>query len=74
MGTQGKCTKPNFACFICDGSHFTKECPKREKLNAIWVRDSNKDEQAVMHINPMRVLNCLVAESGDAAAETSLVD
>jgi len=35
MGTQGKCTKPNFACFICDGSHFTKECPKREKLNAI---------------------------------------
>jgi hypothetical protein len=35
MGTQGKGTKPNFACFICDGSHFVKECPKREKLNAI---------------------------------------
>jgi hypothetical protein len=26
MGTQGKCTKPNSACFICDGSYFARKC------------------------------------------------
>ena len=61
MGAQGKGTKPNFTCFICDGPHFARECPKREKLNAIWVGDSDEDEGVVTHVNPMRVINYLVA-------------
>jgi hypothetical protein len=74
MSAQGKGTKPNFTCFICDGPHFARECPKREKLNAIRVGDSDEDEGVVMHVNPMRVINCLVAKSGDAAAETCPID
>ena len=74
MGAQGKSTKPKFDCFICDGPHFARECPKREKLNIIRVRDNDKDEGVVTHVNLMRVINCLVAKSGDAAAETRHVD
>ena len=29
------------ACFICDGPHFARECPKREKLNDILFGDIN---------------------------------
>ncbi|KAG5223998.1 hypothetical protein IMY05_019G0023800 [Salix suchowensis] len=54
---QGKGTKPNFTCFICDGPHFARECPMREKLNAIRVGDSEEDEGVVTHVNPMRVIN-----------------
>ena len=71
---QGKGTKPNFTCFICDGPHFARECPKKEKLNAIQAGDSDEDEGVVTHINPIRVINCLVAKSGDAAAETCHID
>jgi hypothetical protein len=74
MGAQGKSTKPNFTCFICDGPHFARECPKREKLNAIRAGDSDEGEGVVTHVNPMRVINCLVAKSEDGAAETRPVD
>jgi hypothetical protein len=74
MSAQGKGTKPNFTCFICDGPHFARECPKREKLNAIRAGDSEEDEGVVTHVNPMRVINCMVAKSGDAAAENRPVD
>jgi hypothetical protein len=74
ISAQGKSTKPNFTCFICDGPHFTRECPKREKLNVIRAGDSDEDEGVVTHVNPMHVINCLVAKSGDAAAENRLVD
>nr|TKS14806.1 hypothetical protein D5086_0000039750 [Populus alba] len=49
-----------------------KECPKKERLNAILVGDSEQEE-TVTHINPMRVLNCLVPEIQDSVAESSLV-
>ena len=74
MGAQGKGTKPNFACFICDCLYFVRECPKKEKLNVIRVGDSDENEGVVTHVNPMCVLNYLVAESGDTTVETSLVD
>jgi hypothetical protein len=47
--------------------------PEKEKLNAILVNDSAKDE-TIMHINPMRVLNCLVAELQDSVVESSLIE
>jgi hypothetical protein len=74
MSAQGKSTKPNFTCFICDGLHFAREFPKREKLNAIRAGDSEEDEGVVTHVNPMCVINCLVAKSGDAAVENRPVD
>jgi hypothetical protein len=74
MSAQGKGTKPNFTYFICDGPHFARECPKREKLNVIRVGDSDEDEGVVTHVNPMRMINCLVSKSGDVAAENYPVD
>jgi len=65
--------KPNAGCFICGGPHYARECPKKERLNAILVGDSEQEE-AVTHINPMRVLNCLIAEMQDSVAESSLVE
>nr|TKR74271.1 hypothetical protein D5086_0000296720 [Populus alba] len=65
--------KPNAGCFICGGPHYARECPKKERLNAILVGDSEQEE-IVTHINPMRVLNCLVAEMQDSVAESSLVE
>jgi len=56
MGAQGKSTKPKFDCFICDGPHFARECPKKEKLNVIRVGDNDKDERVVTHVNHIRVL------------------
>ena len=60
IGAQGKFTKLNFTFFICDSLYFARECPKREKLKAIQVGDSDENEGVVTHVNPMRVLNCLV--------------
>jgi hypothetical protein len=64
--------KPNAGCFICGGPHYARECPKREKLNAILVNES-EPEETVTHVNPIRVLNCLVAEE-DSVDESSPVD
>jgi len=65
--------KPNAGCFICDGPHYARECPKKERLNAILMGDSEQEE-AVTHINPIRVMNCLIAEMQDSVAESSLVE
>ena len=53
---KGKGTNSNLRCFICEGNHFARECPKREKLNAIVVEDGDED---TTYANPMRVLNGL---------------
>jgi len=74
MDTQGKSTKLNFTCFICDDPYFARECLKREKLKAIRVGDSDEDKRVVTHVNLMHVLNYLVAESGDVVVEISFVD
>jgi len=74
MDTQGKSTKLNFTCFICDDPYFARECLKREKLKAIRVGDSDEDIGVVTHVNLMHVLNYLVAESGDVVVEISFVD
>ena len=74
MDTQGKSTKLNFTCFICDDPYFARECLKREKLKAIRAGDSDEDKGVVTHVNLMHVLNYLVDESGDVVVEISLVD
>jgi hypothetical protein len=33
----------------------------------------SEQKEAVTHINPIRVLNCLIAEMQDSVAESSLV-
>ncbi|XP_059668777.1 uncharacterized protein LOC132313854 [Cornus florida] len=48
-------TKPNYGCFICNGPHRVRDCPKREKLSAI-VADSKGDsdsESGPTGVNPL---------------------
>ena len=49
-----------------------RECPRKEKLNAILVRD-NEQEETIMHINSICVLNCLIDELQDLVMESSFV-
>ena len=35
---------PRMRCFICDDPHLTRECPKREVLNAL-IKKSEKEEE-----------------------------
>ncbi|XP_059663489.1 uncharacterized protein LOC132309170 [Cornus florida] len=57
-------TKPNYGCFICNGPHRVRDCPKREKLSAI-VADSKGDsdsESGPTRVNPLQMLNALTEE------------
>jgi hypothetical protein len=65
--------KPNASCFICGGPHYARECPKKERLNAILVDDSEQEDTNT-HINSMHVLNCLVAKLQDSVVESNLVE
>jgi hypothetical protein len=49
---KGKGTNPNIHCFICDGNHFARDCPKRRQLNSIVVKDGDEDKA---YVNPLRV-------------------
>lgn len=46
--------KPSFDCFICNENHFTKDWPKREKLNAIVVGVGDED---ITYVNPVCVFS-----------------
>ncbi|CAL5345953.1 unnamed protein product [Camellia sinensis] len=39
--------KPKDNCFICDGPHWARDCPKRKSLSAMLEREE-RDEQACM--------------------------
>jgi hypothetical protein len=59
-------TKTNLGCFICNGPHRARECPKKEKLNALVAEDNNEGEDGGAHVrmNPLQVrLNALKAET-----------
>jgi len=49
-----KGSKLNFYSFLCDGNHSARDCPKREKLNTIVMKDGDKD---IAHVNPIHVFN-----------------
>ncbi|KAK9166643.1 hypothetical protein Scep_001834 [Stephania cephalantha] len=53
VDASAKASKGKRGCFICDGPHLAKDCPKREKLNAIVA-----DEQEV-RMNPLQLLNTM---------------
>ncbi|KAG6515103.1 hypothetical protein ZIOFF_025488 [Zingiber officinale] len=40
---RGKDNLKNQGCFLCNDPHFAKDCPKREKLNALLLGDKGED-------------------------------
>jgi hypothetical protein len=58
--------KTNLGCFICNGPHRTRDCPKKEKLNALVAEESHEGAsgETQARVNPLQVrLNALKSES-----------
>lgn len=37
-------SKGNNGCFLCDGPHFARNCPRKERLNALMASEGNNEE------------------------------
>ena len=62
-GTSSQTTRPS-GCFICDGPHRARDCPKKEKLNALMVEDGEDSGAEVpTRANPLQLLNAMRAEA-----------
>ena len=47
---KGRCKQrestPKLKCFLCDGSHLTRKCPKRKALSALIEKSEKRMEDA----------------------------
>ena len=60
--TSSQATKPS-GCFICDGPHQARDCPRKEKLNATIAEDEeNSGLEAPTRANPLQLLNVIRAD------------
>ena len=50
--------KPKTNCFLCDGPHLARECPKRKALNALIEREIEQEGDDA-HMGSMQLLNAL---------------
>ena len=57
-------TRPG-GCFICNGPHRAKDCPKREKLSALVTTDdkASTDSDSPSRVNPLQLLNAISGEN-----------
>ena len=61
-GTSSQTTRPS-GCYIYDGPHRPRDCPKKEKLNAIMAEDGEDNGAEVpIRANPFQLLNAIRAE------------
>jgi hypothetical protein len=45
-------------CFICEGPHRAKDCPKREKLNALVIAESDHgDDESSVRLGALQILD-----------------
>ncbi|KAH7845877.1 hypothetical protein Vadar_006951 [Vaccinium darrowii] len=70
--------KGNFSkgCFICQGPHRAKDCPKREKLNAICLDEGgsgNSDSDGHVRVNPLQLLNVIHADKATPSQRSGLM-
>ena len=60
-------------CFICNGPHRARECPKGEKLNALVAGDESGSESDQedhhIHASPLVLLNTLSLVEADSCEE-----
>ncbi|KAL6350766.1 hypothetical protein AAG906_028237 [Vitis piasezkii] len=52
-------------CFICNGPHRARDCPKREKLSALVTVDDKgeSDSETPSRVNPLQLLNVIHGET-----------
>ena len=62
-GTSSQTTRPS-GCFICNGPHRVRDCPKKKKLNALMAEDGEDSGAEVpTRANPLQLLNAMRAEA-----------
>ena len=67
---------PELKCFLCDGPHLTRECPKRKKLSALIKKNETTEEDArLVSIQMMGALQVMLKASlqGSEAGEQAEV-
>ncbi|GFZ18140.1 hypothetical protein Acr_26g0014090 [Actinidia rufa] len=60
--------KPKLSCFLCDGNHFARDCPKRMKLSALIRDDEEEPHQEEAKVGSLRLLNAIKATVGKTKA------
>ena len=61
--TSSQATKPS-RCFIYDGPHRVRDCPRKEKLNAVIAEDGeNFRSEVPTRANPLLLLNAIRVEA-----------
>ena len=61
--TSSQATRPS-GCYICDGPHQARDCPRKEKFNAIIAKEGeNRGLKVPMRANPLQLLNAIQAEA-----------
>ncbi|KAH7865055.1 hypothetical protein Vadar_001700 [Vaccinium darrowii] len=70
--------KGNFSkgCFICKGPHRARDCPKRKKLNAIFLDEGNNgdpDSDSHICVNPLQLLNVIHADKASPSQRSGLM-
>ena len=62
-GTSSQTTRPS-GCYICDGPRRARDCPKKERLNAL-MEEGGEDSEAEVptRANPLQLLNAIRAEA-----------
>ena len=59
-------------CFICNGPHRARDCPKREKLSTLVTTDNKgeSDSETPLRVNPLQLLNMI---NGETPVQKSLM-
>ncbi|GFY86747.1 cAMP-regulated phosphoprotein 19-related protein [Actinidia rufa] len=64
----GMAIKPKLSCFLCDGNHFARDCPKRAKLSALIRDDEEEPHQEEAKVGSLRLLDAIKAQVGKSKA------
>ncbi|RVW19037.1 Retrovirus-related Pol polyprotein from transposon 17.6 [Vitis vinifera] len=59
-------------CFICNGPHRARDCPKREKLSTLVSANDkgDSDSETIPRVNPLQLLNVI---NGETPVQKSLM-
>ncbi|KAJ9682540.1 hypothetical protein PVL29_018458 [Vitis rotundifolia] len=71
---KGKAEKkeftPKIKCFLCDGPHWARDCPKRKALSAM-IEEMEQEDEA--HMGSMQLLGALQFNPKPSTPKTSLL-
>ena len=64
--------KPRTNCFLCDGPHWARECPKRKALSAMIDRETEQEGDDT-HMGSMQLLNALKAKQAKKQPQSKVL-